>query len=59
MVYVFETAVNLGVTTEDEILPLFYELYTLRKDLMEGNVPAEAVDRIRRKALELFSGLAF
>ncbi|NJE25695.1 aldo/keto reductase [Thermococcus sp. MV5] len=33
LIYAIETAVSLGITEEKEILPIFYELYGLRKDL--------------------------
>ena len=39
VIYVIETALALGLTTEEEILPLFRELYGLREELSEATIP--------------------
>jgi len=44
LIYVIETALSLGIIEEKEILPLFYELYSLRKELDKENVNEKLKD---------------
>ncbi|MCL0077253.1 hypothetical protein M1O12_04475, partial [Dehalococcoidia bacterium] len=39
LVYAIETATLLGLTSEKEVLPIFQELYGMRKALAEEAVP--------------------
>lgn len=39
LVYVIETAINLGMIEESEVLPVFYELFDLRQGLDESARP--------------------
>ena len=44
MIYVIETAVSLGIIEEKEIVPIFYELYGLRKELDKEDVSEKLKD---------------
>ncbi len=44
LIYVIETAVSLGIIEEKEILPVFYELYGLRKELNKEDVSEKLKD---------------
>ncbi|WP_203219035.1 aldo/keto reductase [Geoglobus acetivorans] len=51
LIYVIETALSLGIIAEKEILPVFYELYGLRKELDKEGVGEKLKDiqaRLRR-----------
>jgi len=44
LIYVIETAVSLGIIEEKEILPIFHELYGLRKELDKEDVSEKLKD---------------
>ncbi len=44
LIYVIETAVSLGIAGEKEVLPVFYELYSLRKELDKEDVSEKLKD---------------
>ncbi len=44
LIYAIETAVSLGITKEKEILPIFYELYGLRKELDKKGIGKKLKD---------------
>jgi len=44
LIYAIETALSLGIIEEKEILPLFYELYGLRKELDKEDVSEKLKD---------------
>ncbi|MGB6369675.1 MAG: aldo/keto reductase [Atribacterota bacterium] len=51
LVYVIETAILLGLTSEKEILPIFRELYGMRKALDEDVVPK--LENIRKRLCDI------
>lgn len=53
LVYVIETAILLGLTSEDKILPIFYELYEIRKSLNENSIKKLEVIQNQLKSLIL------
>lgn len=44
LIYAIETAVSLAIVEEEEILPIFYELYSLRKELDKEKVSEKLKD---------------
>lgn len=53
LVYVIETAILLGLTNEDKILPIFYELYEIRKSLNENSIKKLEIIQNQLKSLIL------
>lgn len=53
LVYVIETAILLGLTSEDKILPIFYELYEIRKSLNESSIKKLEIIQNQLKSLIL------
>jgi len=51
LVYVIETAILLGLTSEKEVLPIFRELYGMRKALDEDAVPK--LENIRKRLCDI------
>ena len=51
LVYVIETAILLGLTSEKEVLPIFQELYRMRKALDEDVVPK--LENIRKRLCDI------
>jgi len=51
LVYVIETAILLGLTSEKEVLPIFQELYGMRKALNEDAVPK--LENIRKRLCDI------
>ena len=48
LVYVIETAILLGLTSEKEVLPIFQELYRLRKALIDEDARPK-LENIRKR----------
>ena len=51
LVYVIETSILLGLTSEKEVLPIFQELYGMRKTLSEDAV--SKLENIRKRLCDI------
>ena len=55
LIYAIEAAVDLDMLDEEEVLPLFHELYALKAELTRERGPVAAIDEIREKMLSLLT----